>query len=841
MGDANDENLNMKNKLALTILFIFIGSSNTTTSWAKDEAPLAHQENLITKKINIDLLSLSKNKKSFTWQISEPNAKEVSVVLNNVALPTGSQLEITEGGTGHTQIYNDKSLYDGSRPNIVSTSSNESVLLIKISKKTNNSDSGHVVINEYTYKNKTDSRAIIGTNQMKYAECYKKINPQIFLRSNAVAKSNVGSGWNIAGGPYVVTNHHVAGDVGFKIHDIFYNYQSPTCEKETTADNTLKIKTEEVVISGGTGGEDYAVYRVDELAYEEAGIRQIFGTLSLNSETSKNELSNGSPVYIAQHPWGAYKRISSLSDDGKPCKTQRGGDDRVLRYDCDTDGGASGSPVLDQTDHRVVALHYGGSSFNVGVLASHLYGKLKGLLPNSNKPSSASIGEGNVAVRDVNSFPYSNNRISLNQSGQIILSALDDARLFHQSGYSIFSAKERRSSGRVVEQSVKLSLITPCGKKSLVMDDCTTEGERYLDLEFLEGNSDEEFGSGWITLRVHSLDGKVLKNLVMPFRRDSYDPFASPFDKGTSVDTYTLTADKTLTTEPIRHHSNFGYVAVRPGQGPQYLTSSDSGYSALTVQVRNAKNETYLAKLRGYRKTACTPSLRPISSMTGCGSGAQPAALVLSFEKTDNKDLPVGAYTGLLPLMAKRDGFERNILVNLSLNLAGETKPPVAAAGKNFTVRTATTSSAYPLDGSASQNAESYTWTILKGAGTFWLQEKQAGPWVSKVENVKARALIPANATGEATYLLTVTGKDGSTAKSEITVTVKPATESGIGGGTTPSWSSTSVYATPCTPVVFAGKVWLNGWWTKGESPTNSGRWGVWREKGSSDMHSACK
>jgi len=317
---------------------------------------------------------------------------------------------------------------------------------------------------------------------------------------------------------------------------------------------------------------------------------------------------------------------------------------------------------------------------------------------------------------------------------------------------------------------------------------------------------------------------------------------------------------------------------------------------------------------------------------------------------TDEKTLKA-EYDSQLSLL-NADYFGENVLAERGIDTASiapmpaatvghlfeknAAQAPVAVAGDDFTVTPTTDASrAYDLDASASQHAVSYKWTILKGAGTFWLQEKHAGPWVREVKSAKARALIPSNTTGEVTYLLTVTGKDGKTASSEITVTVKkseqvnhdqafldslnlrmasqdkdasvlftgnidvgtqptskpgyvwtlPAGASGTNGGkpeqsfsimktdriqtlsasvqatagkvsltlqhtiivpakqesSIPAWDGSKTYDKPCVKVRHNGKVWLNGWWTKGENPNNSGQWGVWREEGNSDMHESCK
>ncbi|ADP10255.1 Peptidase [Erwinia sp. Ejp617] len=56
-----------------------------------------------------------------------------------------------------------------------------------------------------------------------------------------------------------------------------------------------------------------------------------------------------------------------------------------------------------------------------------------------------------------------------------------------------------------------------------------------------------------------------------------------------------------------------------------------------------------------------------------------------------------------------------------------------------------------------------------------------------------------------------------------------------------PDWNSATIYEQACQKVKYAGKVWLNGWWTQNSPPGKAGAWDVWREEGSVDMHTHCK
>jgi V8-like Glu-specific endopeptidase len=67
------------------------------------------------------------------------------------------------------------------------------------------------------------------------------------------------------------------------------------------------------------------------------------------------------PIYIAGHPLMRPRHISSLNDDGKPARitstSMEGCSADNLGYNVDTHRGNSGSPILGQSDNKVVGLH----------------------------------------------------------------------------------------------------------------------------------------------------------------------------------------------------------------------------------------------------------------------------------------------------------------------------------------------------------------------------------------------------------------------------------------------------------------------------------------------------
>ncbi|WP_337017774.1 S8 family serine peptidase [Leclercia sp. AS011] len=185
--------------------------------------------------------------------------------------------------------------------------------------------------------------------------------------------------------------------------------------------------------------------------------------------------------------------------------------------------------------------------------------------------------------------------------------------------------------------------------------------------------------------------------------------------------------------------------------------------------------------------------------------------------------------------------MERAVARIMALKSGGDTTlpAPTAVAGADYTmVSPATGVSTWPLDGSKSLNATSYNWSVTKGSGTFWLQEKLNGTLVSSVNSANAWAVIPANTEGEVTYTLTTTGADGRTAQDSMTIKVSKPAAPALDA---PAYNAKIAYPTKCTKVSYDGKIWMNQWYVNPgqETPGNGGSWGVWRQQGATG--NSCK
>ncbi|WP_437592104.1 trypsin-like serine peptidase [Sorangium sp. So ce1000] len=173
------------------------------------------------------------------------------------------------------------------------------------------------------------------------------------------------TGWLIAGSnanTLITNNHCISTQTETNTLEARFGYQSADCDGmkmasyEPIAGNTL-LTTNSRTRSGSKGGLDYTLI-----------------TLKGNPEATWGELIPttkaprvGDFLNFIQHPGGNPKKIGYWRDDAHTLRCQIDAIDQTysgtvsrsqIGYSCDSEGGSSGSPIIDASTGRAFGLHH---------------------------------------------------------------------------------------------------------------------------------------------------------------------------------------------------------------------------------------------------------------------------------------------------------------------------------------------------------------------------------------------------------------------------------------------------------------------------------------------------
>lgn len=210
------------------------------------------------------------------------------------------------------------------------------------------------------------AKVICGTDGRQDAACHPGINmkPVARLSFQSGGSSYVCTGWLVAGsnGSTMMTNNHCF-DTQSETSTVQarFNYQRTTCGGSTTATYTT--------YNGGTflrtsSSLDYTLFTL------QGNPEGTWGEYVATSKTP----AVGMAINFPQHPGGGVKRIGYWKDsahtlrcDVATANATYGGSasGSQMGYSCDSEGGSSGSPIMDAGTGRIIGLHhFGGVSSN---------------------------------------------------------------------------------------------------------------------------------------------------------------------------------------------------------------------------------------------------------------------------------------------------------------------------------------------------------------------------------------------------------------------------------------------------------------------------------------------
>ena len=305
------------------------------------------------------------------------NSSYVKLYFENFDLAKGDYLEITSVNTGESIIYGGLGKIIDKSGNTISNFWSRVMLDDKVTVKLYSyGDVGahkgfEITKVAYGYSEakikkqllaSASQKSICSSDNKESIACYE--GTEMFEKANAVCRLLIGgsslcTGWLLGSEGNLMTNNHCIGSSTDALNtDFMFNYQYSNCSETSNA-------TSDIVASSATFIKTSSSldYTLVQLPVNPTGT---YGYLSLSSTIP----SAGDRIYIPQHPGGRRKEISVTTDSGG---TSDGfssvfdtnlSNSQSVRYLADTEGGSSGSPVIDYDSNLVIAIHNTGGCPN---------------------------------------------------------------------------------------------------------------------------------------------------------------------------------------------------------------------------------------------------------------------------------------------------------------------------------------------------------------------------------------------------------------------------------------------------------------------------------------------
>lgn len=323
-----------------------------------------------------------------------PGSSFVKVHLGSLLLGEGDSLLVSDG---KDSVYEVSGPFSG--PLWLPSVESEAAFLTLASK--NGSGSASYTVDEVGvgFSAPAEPESVCGSDDRRNPLCYSSDKQTAGL---AVGRMKFASGGYMyvctgslvsASGHFLTNNHCIEDQYGADSLEVWWRYEATTCEG---AAQTYEYRTMGSAFLKTNGTLDYTLLQIDDPElYERYGYLRIAARTALPGET----------IWVPQHGGGGMKRFAVESDmDGGPAKVidesitgnAKGTD---IGYWADTEGGSSGSPVLD-SNNKILALHHFGlpsgaycdsSYMNQGVKMSLIYPEIAEYIGSVIPPTVSSV------------------------------------------------------------------------------------------------------------------------------------------------------------------------------------------------------------------------------------------------------------------------------------------------------------------------------------------------------------------------------------------------------------------------------------------------------------------
>nr|BFF27227.1 hypothetical protein GCM10025732_51920 [Glycomyces mayteni] len=216
--------------------------------------------------------------------------------------------------------------------------------------------------------------SVCGRDDSRSAPCYKDSEPLMYDAAQSVARLIIGgeaycTGWKAGYNRFLTNNHCFSTDAQARGTEVQFGFECVACGDRETHD-PIKVSGASVLATDYT--LDFTLFTVDD----PEALADLPALPIATGGAQANE-----KVFIPGHPAGKPRRIaadSSSEPQGSRCQVldpsvHGRGWNTDLDYLCDTEGGSSGSPVIDRSTGKVIGLHHLGGCPNQAVRMDRVY------------------------------------------------------------------------------------------------------------------------------------------------------------------------------------------------------------------------------------------------------------------------------------------------------------------------------------------------------------------------------------------------------------------------------------------------------------------------------------